>query len=426
MFKNIRSKILQFSLLIAGLSASSSGFAVTPTAEDLVASGQIIQVSPQIYMTPGYSNTMMIITTEGVVIIDTSSADQAQMHYDLLKAVSSDPVRYIILTHGHGDHRGGISLWREEGTQLVAQANYSEFLHYSKRLNGFFAERNKAQAGVTTPLPAGFDPNPGNYAATIDANIMFEDFYSFSLGGLTFELHHTPGETYDQSSVWIPELKAAFVGDNFYNSFPNMYTLRGTKPRWALDYVTSLEKIMAWQPELVIPSHGDTVVGSAQIQFELSRYRDSILYVHDAVVAGMNAGKNVYTLMQEIKLPADLDVGESYGRVTWSIRGIYEGYAGWFDGNPSNMYALPPWAADSDLVAIAGVAAVIDRAKARLRAGEILMALRLADAVLHAAPNNVSAWGVRLTALKILYAKSTNSNERSWLKYGINEASTHL
>ena len=32
--------------------------------------------------------------------------------------------------------------------------------------------------------------------------------------------------------------------------------------------------------------------------------------------------------MSEIKLPAALEVGESYGKLTWSIRGIYEGYVG--------------------------------------------------------------------------------------------------
>jgi alkyl sulfatase BDS1-like metallo-beta-lactamase superfamily hydrolase len=37
----------------------------------------------------------------------------------------------------------------------------------------------------------------------------------------------------------VPQLKAAFIGDNYYGSFPNLYTLRGTEPRKALDYVDS-------------------------------------------------------------------------------------------------------------------------------------------------------------------------------------------
>ncbi len=33
-------------------------------------------------------------------------------------------------------------------------------------------------------------------------------------------------ETYDHLCVWVPQYKAAFVGDNYYESFPNIYTLR--------------------------------------------------------------------------------------------------------------------------------------------------------------------------------------------------------
>ena len=60
----------------------------------------------------------------------------------------------------------------------------------------------------------------------------------------------TPGETPDHLTVWVPKYKAAFIGDNYYESFPNIYTLRGTKPRWALDYIASLDKVLALKPEL--------------------------------------------------------------------------------------------------------------------------------------------------------------------------------
>ncbi len=68
----------------------------------------------------------------------------------------------------------------------------------------------------------------------------------------------------------------------------------------------------------------------------------------------MNEGKDVFTLMREIKLPPELDVGEAYGKVSWSVRGIYEGYVGWFDRNPASMYSEPPTAAEPELVRMAG------------------------------------------------------------------------
>lgn len=77
-------------------------------------------------------------------------------------------------------------------------------------------------------------------------------------------------------------------------------------------------------------------------------------YVHDETVKGMNAGKDVFTLMQEIKLPAKYDLTEIFGKVSWSVRGIYDGYAGWYDGNPSSMYELGPSTVYPDLVRLAG------------------------------------------------------------------------
>ena len=86
---------------------------------------------------------------------------------------------------------------------------------------------------------------------------------------------------------------------------------------------------------------------------QLTRYRDAILYVHDTTVKGMNEGKSVLTLMQEIKLPPALDIGESYGKLSWSVRGIYEGYVGWYDGNVSTMFG-PPSQGYAEVVKLAG------------------------------------------------------------------------
>jgi hypothetical protein len=63
-------------------------------------------------------------------------------------------------------------------------------------------------------------PWAGNYGAKIDATVQFDDRYEFTLGDTKFELMSTPGETPDHLTVWIPKYKAAFVGDNYYESFP--------------------------------------------------------------------------------------------------------------------------------------------------------------------------------------------------------------
>jgi alkyl sulfatase BDS1-like metallo-beta-lactamase superfamily hydrolase len=320
-------------------------YPVEPTFEnptDLVQWGkdqkEALRVHEAIYQAIGFGNSFMIVTQEGNVIVDTSSPTHAARHKKLLQAKNAGPVRYIVLTHAHGDHTAGVSLWKEPGTQIVAQKQHVEFMHYQKRLEGFFARRNAAQ--FARPVPT-VGPWEGNYGAKIEPTVLFDDEYAFELGGLRMEAYHTPGETEDHLTLWIPQFRAAFIGDNFYRSFPNIYTLRGTQPRKALDYIRSIERVMALRPEILLPSHGLPVHGSAEITQVLTRYRDAIQYVHDAVVKGMNAGKDVFTLMNEIHLPADLDCGENYGRLTWSIRGIYEGYAGWFDLDPATIYDTP-------------------------------------------------------------------------------------
>ena len=375
------------------------------------------RVNEAIFQAIGFGNTMMVVTSEGNVIIDTSIANQAERNRKLLQAENAGPVKYIILTHAHGDHTGGVRLWKQDGTQVIAQKNHVEFVNYQTRLSGFFVRRNAAQFAMPVPQAR---PWPGNYGAKIEPAILFDDRYDFTLGGVGFEIYHTPGETPDHATVWIPKYRAAFVGDNYYESFPNMYTLRGTEPRPALDYINSLNKVLALKPEIVIPSHGAPIHGNAEITRRLTRYRDAIQYVHDAVIKGMNEGKDVFALMREIKLPANLEVGESYGRLTWSIRGIYEGYAGWFDGNPATMYETPASSAFPDLVKLAGGPdRVAELAMERVKAGQFVESLHLTAAALSADPRHSKALEVRLTALKALRERSHNSNERGWLDHAI-------
>lgn len=382
-----------------------------------------LKIGDSIYQAIGFGNTFLVVTKAGTVVIDTSLAANAPRHKQLLSSVSTGPIKYIILTHAHGDHAGGVDLWKQAGTEVIAQRNHVDFVNYQARLNGFFAVRNAAQFGMQIPRPASW---PGNAGGRVLATTLFDDKYEFELGGLKFVLMSTPGETPDHLTVWIPELKAAFVGDNYYESFPNIYTLRGTQPRWALDYVNSLNKVLALKPEVVLPSHGMPIQGNAEVTKRLTRYRDAIQYVHDETVKGMNAGKDVFTLMNEIKLPANLDIGESYGKLSWSIRGIYEGYVGWFDLNPATMYEKPVSSVYDDLVKLAGGPDPVVKLAAEKADKEPVEALYLTDAALNASPGHRGALEVRLKALEVLRSQCRNSNERGWLDASINETRMKL
>ncbi len=385
---------------------------------------EALKINEAIYQGIGFANTFMVTTPAGNVIVDTSAVNMAPKHHELLTKVSDKPVRYIILTHGHGDHTGGVPLWKQEGTEIVTSRNFPEFCAYQDRLAGYFARSNAAQFNFNAEQLRKLYASPKN---KVTPTITFDDRYEFELGGVKFEVFHTPGETPDAISVWLPKYKAAFVGDNIYDSFPNIYTLRGTTPRWPLDYVASINKVLALEPEFVLPSHGLPIVGREKVVARLTKYRDAIQYVHDATVKGMNDGKDVFTLMREIKLPLELDVGEAYGKVSWSVRGIYEGYVGWFDLNPATMYAAPPTVADAELVALAGGAkAVAARSRELTTEGEAVKGLRLADAALAREPASREALEAKRFALATLQKKTRNGLEHGWLGYGLREVDKQL
>jgi alkyl sulfatase BDS1-like metallo-beta-lactamase superfamily hydrolase len=181
-----------------------------------------------------------------------------------------------------------------------------------------------------------------------------------------------------------------------------------------------LEKALSLEPEVLLPGHGDPLLGRDNILRNLTKYRDAIRYVHDATVRGMNEGKDARTLVQEIALPPELQLPQAFGRVSWAVRGIYEGYAGWYDENPSSMYGLPPSSIDSELVRLCGGTDVLARRALELaQNGDDVRALHMTDVALAVDPNHKPTLEARLVALKSLLAKCRNSIEANWLRYGI-------
>ena len=131
--------------------------------------------------------------------------------------------------------------------------------------------------------------------------------------------------------------------------------------------------------------------------------------------------------MREIHLPPSLAMDESFGRVSWAVRGIYDGYAGWFDMNPSTMYETSAAAVYGDVVRLAGGPDAITKlALERIQGGKAAEALHLTDIALAADTANRGALEARLKALETLLAATQNRMEMGWLTYGIRDAKKRL
>lgn len=386
-----------------------------------------VHLGDGIWMSPGLSNSYLLATDAGPVLCNTGMGFEAPLHQRAYAGIADDPVAAIVLTQGHYDHVGGVDVLRDEGTDVIAQANFAVWRDDNERLEAF-RSRNAAFAWIDAILAAVAYAESLGVGAVAQARpeptTTFEDRLALTIGGRRLELLAVPGgETTDALVVWLPECRTILTGNltgPLFGHVPNLVTMRGDRYRDALAYVASLERVRDLGAERLITGHFDPIVGADRIATELDAMREAMMWVHDRTVDGMNAGADVHTLMRDVAVPGHLDVGEGYGKTSWNVRAIWETYAGWFHHrSTTELYAVAPSAVSADIVAAAGADALVAASRAHLDAGRPVEALHLTDVVLGAAPEDRGARAVAAEACAVLLDGADNFWEAAWLRRAI-------
>lgn len=396
------------------------------------------RINDFIVLSEAYSNCYLLQTPAGNIQVNAGMGIEAPVIKRNFDDFSTDPVKFLVLTQGHVDHVGGVAWFREQqpGLQVIAQASNPEHQAYDARLQAFRGNRSAfAFTDKFADAFAYYAEQGHTEFAEQDVpipDILFEERYSFNLGGLDVELIGVPGaETNDSLIVWLPQHKICLTGNLFgcpFGHFPNLVTIRGDRYRDALTVAAAVKLVKELQPELILYGHHGPVVGSDLIQEELGALYGAILYVHDEVVKGMNEGRDVHSLMAGIQLPPEMEVGQGYGKVSWSVRAIWENYAGWFHHrSTTELYAVPPGAVSADLVELAGgVGALVERAREKLAGDRCEEALHLLDIALSQAPEDPAAVGTAIEVHEKLLADSVNFWLSSWLQNQIKMLQSRL
>ena len=397
---------------------------------------EIKQVADNVYLATGVGNVMMITTDEGNVLFDTGLVLQTPKQLKALREVSDAPIHTIVLSHSHADHIGGTRFYAEEQTRIIAHRQFEEEQRYLSELEPYQYGRNR----TLFPWMPAWEDRPDiammRYGG-IEPTVTVDDWetFSFTLGGVEFQVFGTPGaEGADNVVLWLPEQKILFSGDFFgpqFPQFPNVFTMRGEKIRKPMEYVKSLDFLIPLNPEIVVPSHLDPSHGAGQIRADMQRIRDAVQYVHDETVAGMNAGKTVYQLMQEINLPPELELVQNHGKVDWAVRSIWDYYMTWFHfDSTTELYPVPASDIYADLAALAGNEGLLSLGQNYLHRDEPVKALHVVEVVLAGEPTNRDALMQRQQALVALLeaaeAGLRNDYEIYWLQSRMADTAARL
>jgi glyoxylase-like metal-dependent hydrolase (beta-lactamase superfamily II) len=386
-----------------------------------------VDVGDGIFMSRNIANSYLVTTPDGDVLINTGTDFEAPEIKERFARVSKGPLRVVTFTQGHPDHVGGWDLFNEPGVETIAQANHRDVREYWRHLHPFYARRIMTLWGAFMDVDATAMQLPPEPVLTST----FIDSLAFEVGGRRFELCSTPGgETTDALVVWMPDHKTVFIGNlmgPFFGHVPNLYTLRGDKIRSAMAFMHSVERVMALEPETLLNGH-DVVHGADEIRQTMIKVRDATAYLRDRTIDGMNAGSDLWTLMREVTLPAELALPQVHGKVPWIVRAIWEEHVGWFRyESTTELYGVPPSAVWPDIVELAGgTAALTERAQRYAEAGRALHALHLIDIVLAHSPGDPDATRVKNAALEQLLADSGRENfsEVQWLEQEMNNSNT--
>jgi alkyl sulfatase BDS1-like metallo-beta-lactamase superfamily hydrolase len=396
---------------------------------------EIIKVAEGVYCAVGYglANSILIVGKDSLIIVDVLESNEAAK---ALKAdfdkISTKPVRALIYTHNHTDHTSGGEGFVQEDQAFDVYAHATTATLIDQQVNllrpvttrrgmrmfgNALADRPDLHinCGIGHRLELGRESTMTTYRPTVT----FEKRMKVQISGVDIELIHAPGETSDQIFVWLPAQRALICADNLYRAFPNLYTIRGTPYRDVAEWVRSLDIIREIAPDVLIPCHSRPVSGKAEILAITTTYRDAIQFVHDQTIRNVNKGLGPEEAAQVVKLPPHLAqhpyLQEYYGKAEWSVKNIFNGYLGFFDGNPTHLHPLPPMEKARKIAELAGGEKRLQaQCVQALKGKEYQWALELSDYLLRLEPRNQEVRKIRLSCLLALGERESNPNARHY------------
>ena len=234
-----------------------------------LASASTHKIGPDLYAyisdNDASANSTFLVSDQGILVVDTGlNAQEGRKLLEEIRKVSQAPVRWIVNTHYHPDHRGGNSVVGPDA--IIISTAFT---------------RSKAAANST-------QENSVNETVGPKGLVLY-------LGGHEVQIYHPgPAHTLGDLIVYFPDEYAISTGDLFLNnSCPAMD--EGDMENW----ITALDHMLALPVEHVVPGHFELATKS-----DLQRFRNYLADLRDQVARMYRQGMPLERIQAALALDA--------------------------------------------------------------------------------------------------------------------------
>lgn len=281
------------------------------------------------------SNSGAVVLDGGVLIYDSHwTPEHAEEALVLLREHTDLPVRWVVASHYHGDHAGGMWAYYDDvgageaemishhatrelldedlaaapeelPAQIAAQEEQIESIPDPEQRDrvatwlGYSKDRlERVESDAPRPLPT----------LTFDSGVVLHR-------GRTVEVHFLGrGHTEGDAILWLPGEKLAFLGDLLFNgALPNV------RDGFTLEWMETLEKVLALGADRFVPGHGPvTDAEGVRRQIAYLEWLRSAVEPFVAEAAGADAA------VEAVELP-ERYAGHGFSEfLPGSVRKVYE------------------------------------------------------------------------------------------------------
>ncbi|RWA05890.1 hypothetical protein EKO27_g9215 [Xylaria grammica] len=155
-------------------------------------------------------------------------------------------LRYIYITHGHGDHFFGIPVILKHFPEAVPLATLATVKHMGQQTEeAVFSNLWEARfpGQIHKPFTLA-QPIPEDWRL----QFKLEERWVFQA------IHCGHTDTYDSTILWVPDLRLAICGDVVYGQVHQMLMEANTEARRE-EWIRAIEKVEELKPAYVVPGH---------------------------------------------------------------------------------------------------------------------------------------------------------------------------